>query len=92
MNRNGKQVLNRNNWKIFALSEVTLPDKSGGVAQIILLFNFLPAVQTLQKKTTMNRNIIFLRYAELLRHYSIMKPVDYSNRANQESLLKKLSF
>lgn len=25
----GSNVLNRNNWEIFALSEVTLPDKSG---------------------------------------------------------------
>lgn len=36
----------------------------------------------------MNRNTIFLGYAELLRYRNIIKPVDNSNRVNQESRWK----
>ena len=44
----GKQdVINKNNWRNFASSEVTLQDKSRCVAHRILLFKFLSAVQNL---------------------------------------------
>lgn len=41
LEQSGSNVLNRNSWKMFALSKVILQDKSGCVAQIIPLYKFL---------------------------------------------------